>query len=483
MSKKKIAIISGIAVLVVGFIVFNIVTLGGNEDTDGLPRGATPVHWSYPRTDTIVSRVSARGSVELRERTTVFPTTQAQIFEVHVSVGDEVSEGDLLITYDAEILDTLADQLAEARLALRSAELGLAATRIGPAEAEILLAENQIEQARAGITSIESQLGQLDLQIAQLADNIETARDTLADMQHLYDNGVIARVERDSASEAVRRLEDQFSVLMMQRDSVASGIPMAEEAEMLAIAQLDTVLHRNARPEAVNQAQIQQVAIDRAQLAITQIERRIEEFEHEERAAVSGTVLSVFVEPGEPSLTGRPLMEIADVSNENLVITIYVPENEAGGIDVGQEVEISSGAIGNHRYAGYIDLIHPLAAPRQMGGTVETVVTVEISVAETSRLRAGNTVDADIVTGISEDTLVVPIMSTGGEGGEDFVYVITDESVLERVYVTLGKFSAMHIEADGISANSRIVNNPTRTMYDGMIVRPLPAFSPSSAQS
>ncbi|MCL1878207.1 MAG: HlyD family secretion protein [Defluviitaleaceae bacterium] len=480
MSKKKIAIISVIAVVLIGFVIFNVI-MTGQEETDGVPRGATPVHWSYPSMQTITSRVSARGNVELRDRTIVFPVTSAQILEVHVKVGDTVSVGDLLITYDADILETLDDQLAEARLALRSAELGLAATRIGPAEAEIHAAENQIEQARAGIINIEAQLGQIDLQIAQLADGIETAGDTLADMQVLYENGVIARVERDNASDAVRRLEDQLAIAVLQRDSVASGLPMAEEAERLAQTQRDAVINRVTRPEAVNQAYLQQVAIERAQLNIALIERNIADFEHEERATVSGTVINVLVEAGEFSISGRPLLEIADVSNENLVVIVHVPENEAGGLDVGQEVEISSGAIGGHRYAGYIDLIHPLAAPRQMGNTIETVVTAEIAVAETSRIRAGNTVDADIVTGVIEDTLVVPLMSTVSAGGDEtFVFVITDESVLERVDVQLGEFSAMYIEAIGIFENSRIVNNPTTLMYEGMIVRPLPSITPAS---
>jgi hypothetical protein len=109
-----------------------------------------------------------------------------------------------------------------------------------------------------------------------------------------------------------------------------------------------------------------------------------------------------------------------------------------------------------------------------MGNTVETVVTVEIAISETSRLRAGNTVDADIVTNINEDTLVVPLMSTVSAGaGEVFVYVVTNESTLERRDITLGEFSAMYIEALGIRETDRVVSNPTPAMHDGMVVRPI----------
>ncbi|MCL1885030.1 MAG: efflux RND transporter periplasmic adaptor subunit [Defluviitaleaceae bacterium] len=476
--KKKKLIVAGIAVVLVAFVGFNIFNARQTEDESGIPRNATPVHWAYPVTQTIVSRVNARGNVELRDRSIAFPNTQAQILEVHVNVGDVVNEGDLLITYDASVLDDMHDRLEEARLALLSAELGLAATRIAPSDAEILAAETNIEQARTSIINVESQLEQMDLQISQLESSIQTAEDNRENTEWLFENGVVARMELDAANDAVRRLEDQLAVAVSQREAAENGLPTAREAERLAIAQLEAVQNRNTRPEALNQAQIQQISIERAQLSIAQIERTIEDFQHEERATVSGTILNIFVTEGEFSISGRPLLEIADVSNENMVIIVHVPENEMSGILEGQEVEISGGAIGTHRYAGYIELIHPLAAPRQMGTTVETVVTVEIALAETSRLRAGNTVDADIITSVSENTLVVPLMSTvSAGGGETFVYIVNDDAILERRDVTLGEFSAMHIEAIGISENYRVVNNPTSAMFDGMQVRPVQPIS------
>jgi multidrug resistance efflux pump len=231
--------------------------------------------------------------VELRDKTIVFPSTQARILTVHVNVGDEVKEGDLLITYDDEIIETMQDQLAQARLALRSAELGLAATRIGATDTEILAANNQIEQARAGIANIESQLDQMDLQITQAEENIATAKNNLSNAQFLYENGVIPRKDLDDATEAIRGLQDRLAVLQSQRDTAALGLPTAQDAERFAVAQRDAVLNRNRQPAALNQAQLQQIAIEQAELNIAQIERNIADFKHEEFAAVSGTILRI----------------------------------------------------------------------------------------------------------------------------------------------------------------------------------------------
>ena len=478
MKGKKIIIVLLVVAVAAGFVGFNVLNARQVEEAGGIPRNAPPVHWAYPSVQTIISSVSARGNVELRDRTIVFPETTAQILAVHVNVGDTVNPGDTLITYDDGILETLQDQLAEARLALRTAELGLEATRIAPSQTELLTAENAVEQARTATANAQSQLVQVDLQISQMEYSIQSAEETAADVETLFNSGVVARVEFDTALEAVRRLEDQLEILQSQRETAVLNISRSEEAEVLAVAQLDAVRNRNNQPQAVNQAQVQQVAIERALLAISQIERNIEDFERYEIAPVGGTVLNILVEEGEMSVSGRPLMEIADISNENLVIVVHVPENDAGGIALGQEVEISGGVIGNHRYDGYIELIHPLAAPRQMGTTVETVVTVEIAATSTERLRAGNTVDADIVTNINEDTIAVPLMATvKAGGGVYFVYVITDEGVLERRDITLGEFSQMYIEAFGLTEADRVVASPNASMYEGMQIRPLPPIN------
>ena len=472
---KKIVIGLILLVLAGGFVAFAVLNnRQPAEEAGGIARNALPVQWAYPEMQTIVSQVNARGTVELVDRHIVFPETQARITTVHVNVGDIVEVGDLLITYDDSVLDTLHDNLAQANLALRQAQLGLQAAQIAPTSAELLAAETQVEQARANIASTEAQLTQIDLQIGQIEENIQTALVTQADVQSLFDSGVASRVELDNASDAVRRLEDQLAITSSQRDAAALGLPLAEESVRLATAQQEALRNRNNQPGAVNQAQIQQVNIDQARLNIDQIQRSINEFEKEERATVAGTVLSVLVTEGEFSALGRPLVEIADTSSDNLVVVVHVPENDAGNVTLGQEVEISGGALGNRTYTGNITLVHPIAAPRQIGNSVETVITVEITPESGTHLQAGITVDADIVTNVLEDTLVVPLMSTlSAGGGVNFVFVIDEENTLQRRDIILGEFSNMYIEAIGVQENDMVVSSPTHVMYEGMQVRPL----------
>ena len=523
--KKNLAKIV-IALVVVlgagGFIAFNLINAGGLAAADGGNRNAIAVTWENPSIQTITTVVNARGTVELVNSTAVFPETQAQIRTIAVNIGDEVQVGDLLITYDDSILETFEDQLIEANLALRSAQLGLASAQLAPlpSDTEILSAENQIDQARTNITTIEAELNHIDLQISQaeqqmelqlaqieqnstlqisqIEENLRQAQATRDNVQTLFNAGVSTRVELDNAENSVRNLEDQLNtarrnmtdqldntrrnfedqlnLTRSQRNTATLRLAPAEEAVRLAQAQLSAIQGRTAQPQALNNAQIQQVQIEQAQFRISQIERNIADFAHEERSQVAGTVLSVFMQEGEFSTTARPMFEIADISSDNLVVIVHVPENNAGNLEVGQEVEISGGALGTTVYDGFISVIRPVATRQQIGTTVETAVTVEIIVPNADRLRAGFTIDADIVTNVNEDTMVVPLMSTLSEtGGVNYVFVINDNNTLERRDIVIGGFSDMYVEVFGLTFADRIVSNPTMQMFDGMPVRPIAA--------
>lgn len=486
-STKKIITLAVVA-LAGAFVAINLINANRTEAVDGIPHNALPVQWTHPQRQTIVSRVNARGMVDFVERHTVFAETSAQISQVHVRVGDTVEVGDVLVTYNARALDTLHDTLAQAELALqqtevasRQAEFGLAATTLAPSDVELLTAENAINQARANIANIEAQLEQLDLQMAQIREDIQTAKKTRTDVEILFEAGISTRVELENAKEAMRRVESQLEILRSQWGSVAFGMIAALESERIAVLQHEAIRNRNYQPAAVNQAQVQQLNIEQsrlnieqARLNIAQIQRSIDEFKIKEISTVEGTVISVFVRAGYVSTIGRSLVEIADVSSDNLVVVVPVPENNVGNIDIGQEVEISGGALGRHVYIGYVSLIYPVAASRQMGATLETVITVEISVKNTERLYPGITVDAEIITNINEDTLVVPLMSTLREGGGvNFVYVIGEASTLVRRDITFGEFSDMYIEVYGVTDEDRVILNPNHGMYEGMHVRPL----------
>jgi multidrug efflux pump subunit AcrA (membrane-fusion protein) len=471
---KKFIIIAGILLAAGVLVGLGIYNASRQEDSSGIPRNATPVQFEYAHRQTIVSRVSAKGVVELLDRTTLYPGTQARIDHIHVRAGDEVREGDLLITYDPKTLETYMDQLAEAELGLRSAELALAGAQIPPARLELLQAETQIKQAEKAITDIEAQARQIELNITQLNVNLESAEKRAADTHALFVLGVATQMEADNARDAVTSLQSQLDATSLQLETARNGLPMAEENVRLARATYNNIANRLNDERTRNQIQTLEINIEQMHLRIGMIQKNIDEFKHAEYSPVTGTVLLVYAAQGDMAMNGRPLFDLADTSNENLVIRINVPEGDAKNIDIGQYAEIKGAAFGAQSFDGYVSRIHPLAERKPVGNSMETVLTVEITPADdTIRLRAGYSIDTVITTGIQENALVVPLMSTlsDPEGGH-FVYIMAEDFTVVRRNIVLGEYSGLYVQAGGISETERIILNPSQQIREGMLVRP-----------
>jgi multidrug efflux pump subunit AcrA (membrane-fusion protein) len=477
---KKVIIFILILTAIGGLAGVGIYNASQKEDSSGIPRNAIPVHFEHAHRQTITSRVSAKGSVELLDRVTVYPSTQAQIDRVHVRVGDEVHIGDLLVNYDPKTLEAYQDQLAEALLALKSAELAIEAAKIPPTRMERQQAETAIRQAEKIITDIEAQAKQIELSIEQLSANIETAEKRAADAQTLFVMGVATQMELDGAKDAVTALQSQHETLHLQLETVLSGIPMAEENVQLAEAQYATLRNRVNDPRTQNQIKTLEVNIEQINLRLDMIHKNINDFKHAEYAEASGTVLMLYTVEGDIAMNGKPLMEIADTSQGNLVIRINIPENDAKNIELGQPTEIKGAALSTAGYEGYVSKIHPLAERKPIGNSLETVLTVEIAPKESDiNIRAGYSIDAVITTGVQENVLVVPLMSTMSDPDEGhFVYIINDDFTVGKKLITIGEYSGLYVQADGVDETDKIILNPSNQIREGVFVRPVGGTNP-----
>jgi multidrug resistance efflux pump len=423
--------------------------------------------------------VSAKGGVELVDRVTVYPSTQATIDQIHVRTGDEINEGDLIVTYDPKTLEAYTDQLSEALLALQSAELALAGAKLPPTRTELLQAEAQIRTAQKVITDIEAQAKQVELSIEQLEASLTNAEKRVADTQTLFVMGVATQMELDTAKDAVTGLNSQLDGIHLQMDALLGGIPIAEENVKLAQAQYNTLANRLNDPRTQNQIETLEINVQQMNLRIGMIQKNIDEFKHAEYAPASGTVLMLYAVEGDMAMTGRPLLDMADTSLDNLVIRINVPENDARNIQMGQPAEIKGPALGAQAFDGHVSRIYPLAERKPVGNALETVLTIEIMPDDRDiRLRAGYSIDTVITTGVQENALVVPLMSTLSDPDEGhFVFVMQDDFTIARHFITLGEYSGLYVQAHGITEAERIILNPTNQIREGVSVRPMSGVS------
>ncbi|MDR0570099.1 MAG: efflux RND transporter periplasmic adaptor subunit [Clostridiales Family XIII bacterium] len=215
--RKKIALISGIAVLVavfVGVALWNAT----HQQGGGIPRNAAVVEIEAAHKETIVCKANVKGTAELSDVTTIFPRAASRVKEVHVKAGDTVSVGQRLLDYDSDALDELKDSLEDARLALRSAELSLEAARTPAPESERIRMEN--------------------------------ARSDYERVKTLFDEGAASKKELDAAYEAMRQAEDQVSASGDSSKNRAESAEVAVEQAKSQISRLQQEIDKHDEFEA-----------------------------------------------------------------------------------------------------------------------------------------------------------------------------------------------------------------------------------------
>jgi membrane fusion protein (multidrug efflux system) len=146
----RLRIIEGLAVLVV--IALAVAWLSGWFETK-IPPGTVEQAGAQvaPQGTAVVERIAepavewASGTVESAKSTTVASRIVARIEQVHVSAGDEVAEGDILVELDAR---DLTARVQQARDALKAAEARLELARSELARSAELLKRGVTTSAR-----------------------------------------------------------------------------------------------------------------------------------------------------------------------------------------------------------------------------------------------------------------------------------------------------------------------------------------------
>ncbi|MCL2165377.1 MAG: efflux RND transporter periplasmic adaptor subunit [Oscillospiraceae bacterium] len=213
---KKIIIAVVIAVVLVSFIGFAIWNVIRAQNSSGIPKNAIPVDTELSHLETIVSKVSVKGAVELVDIETVFPQTSATVKKVYVKNGDEVTVGQSLLDYDDKTLDALKDQLADAELALKSAKLNLSAAQVSTRESDRL----RLENARANY------------------DNLKA----------LFDAGAVSKQELDAAYETMIRAEDQMTNASSQRSVLQVTVEQTESKISQIQKEIDRYVESEVSP-------------------------------------------------------------------------------------------------------------------------------------------------------------------------------------------------------------------------------------------
>jgi len=399
-------------------------------------------------------RLEASGIVQAEE-VSIASEFGGRVAEIPVAEGDEVSAGDLLARLDTELLDAQIEAV-EATMAL--AEAGLAQAKAGARPGQIAVAEAQLAQAQAGLAAARQAVSDtqmlvenpqdIDLQVAVVAAQIESARHRTAQAVALKDAVEIAQDEYWDGMETLAEIKDQLKAIPEPYRPSLPGVQLeahlipnaywqawvgvnAADAERQgleaslaqlyaqrndpqeALARVDEALSAAAQAEA-------QVAAARAQLEglnagataeqIAALEARVAQAQAGRDALMTqremmhitspmnGTVVNIVVHPSEVASAGAALLIVADL--DEVLLTVYVPETRIGQVYLDQPVQVTVDSFPGRVFEGRVSHISDQAefTPRNVATQeerVNLVFAVEIRIAnDDGALKPGMPADA-----------------------------------------------------------------------------------------
>ena len=180
-------------------------------------------------------------------------------------------------------------------------------------------------------------------------------------------------------------------------------------------------------------------------------------------APISGTIVQVFAKPDESVDASNILAELID--NKRLIVECRVPSSEGPLLKLGQKVEIETSEDTAVQSSGEVIFIDSMVDPQSDTVLVRASIlnrntsVKDESNANSTELKAGRFVKANIIYTEHKDCLVVPEESlVTNEQGQTVIAVVEgDKAIQKEVHTKLHQNGLVEIESEGIHENIQIV--------------------------
>jgi len=289
-----------------------------------------------------------------------------------------------------------------------------------------------------------------------------------------FSTNLEAESEVQVISQAQRRV---VKLLVEEGDTVKRGellLGLQDEEQRLNLAKAKSQLEQAEREyerqqrlheqELISEQEYNDATykIDQLRLAVEDAERELSYAEV--RAPISGTITSRLVNLGDHVQIGEHLFDMVDF--DSIVARVFVPEKHLIDLRAGLPARITSQAVRGQEFDCAVKRISPIVDPRS--GTVK----VTIDVGRRAGLRPGMYVDVDLVVDANENALLVPKRALVYDNDQVFVYRLSGESRVERVFIEPRLTDKFNVEPlDGLTTGDQIVVAGQAGLKDGALVK------------
>ncbi len=401
MNKKKMFIVLGIVVVVLGTGTFAIIqSKNGGAKSAAKTAVAMDTQVKVEKGN-VESNVYISGTVEANDSRSISYQGGGTVDDVFVKEGDHVSADQALAKINSDKLDSELKKLMN-DLGISKDELNKIKTRgIGDQEA------------------------------------------TLKSAQTAYDNAKSAYDANVSLKATGAISADEFAKSKQQLDLAKLNLNNAQIAYNQAKANVD-----------IN---ISQKRIESTNITIKDLQKDIEKTMV--KSPISGTVTSVKAKAGEVLPNNGILLTIEDLDQK--IVKAYVSENEINRIQIGQVVEITGTSIKGKTFQGKVSYIAPGTIRSEGSKNVKVEVRITL-VDNVPELRPGFNVNLEINTNSRQNVLLVPFeVIMTDENGKKYVNVVEGKEV-KKVFITTGVEGDVSVEViDGDLKEGQILQPAT----------------------
>ncbi len=243
----------------------------------------------------------------------------------------------------------------------------------------------------------------------------------------------LVEIERQLLESQVREAEAALGEAEVERRYAKIGVGRLEELQAGGAASVQK--HDDARSR-----------FERAVAAMARAQARLDTLSTQlgyasVQSPLAGRVLEVYTEEGNAvspvtAVTGGTLL-LSLAGTEALFLEGKVDENEVARVAVGQLAEIRTEAFSDRVFRGRVDKIAPIGERIQNVTYFE--VEIEITDGDAHLLRPRMSGDAEIVTEVVEDALVIPETALRYRGSQIYVDCVRrDSESIEATDITIG---------------------------------------------
>ena len=465
-----------------------------------------PVRMTQIVAQTAELSFTEQGVVTAESTVSVFSVAQGELNGLFVREGQEVREGDILLSVDDSAIRL---QLEQAKSGIRSLEAQLANVDVENAalrqslqtarsslQGELQAINAQAsESSRAVANHMEATGEQLRVQqilIDRYQSELNRVQENFRRIQTLYNSGVVTRTDFEAASSAITAAETQLEAAEGQLAVIAAGTPQNQaehfegirtslNAQIAGINQQlaqDTTTAARAHLEAL-------IAIEQATVA--RLEREIANTMV--AAPITGIVTALHAKNTNFISAAAPVAEITAAGR--VTVNVYVSTQDIGSIWIGDSVGLTiRQRLEDIEFAGDIVGIDSTAVVRLTAlGVEERKVNVRIEPRQPEReiggqsvfepgldynteqrpmpeqpgfLGIGLAVDVTFYVFREENRIIVPRTAVFRDGGQYMVWAVrgSDSGTVEAVPVVTGlELRTDIIIESGLNEGDFVVND------------------------